>query len=279
MRKFIYTAIFMTVFVVQFVLPLQNAYRETLDEWKHEGLSEMPETVLSYTDAATATEVLTAIGYYGDPEGCRMTAKQARQLADFVLMRYIIDGEEQPLYYFLLGDVAGDGAPYLHVEQYHKKDIIGSAWEEIVTDHIQIIASGEIPNIIFDQENDGDFQLLPNHPLEGPVLLANRYRPTDLDWIGRYYTFRDGEVHLAYQFDRIYNVSDTNWYITENGETKVYTSEEYHALTPGMRNDPFSETLVLRYNNGGNFLHGKNLTVSQLAEALNLYADFLEHAE
>ena len=46
-----------------------------------------------------------------------------------------------------------------------------------------------------------------------------------------------------------------------------------------MRNDPFSETLVLRYNNGGNFLHGKNLTVSQLAEALNLYADFLEDAE
>ena len=279
MRKFIYTAIFMTVFVVQFVLPLQNAYRETLDEWKHESLSEMPETVLSYTDAATAAEVLTAIGYYGDPEGCRMTATQARQLADFVLIRYIIDGEEQPLYYFLLGDFAGDGAPYLHVEQYHKKDIIGSAWEEIVTDHIQIIASGEIPNIIFDQENDGDFQLLPNHPLEGPVLLANRYRPTGLDWIGRYYTFRDGEVHLAYQFDRIYNVSDTNWYITENGETKVYTSEEYHALTPGMRNDPFSETLVLRYNNGGNFLHGKSYTVQQLAEALNLYADFLEAEE
>ncbi len=222
-------------------------------------------------------EVLDSISYYGDPATCRMTAEQARGFADLLDSRHFYVGpEKQPEFRLLLGDFAGDGIPYLYINRIHYDKIEFSQWSSVITDGTEIFGwKDNTAQVIYEQAETAP-TLEKQHKLTGSIILADRQRPNETDWCGKYYNFADGDIHLQYHWEKYFNWDDELWYFTENGTTRTYTSDEYYALPADMRNDPISRDIVLAGDGAPTDLNGRSLTVMELCEALNLYADFVE---
>ena len=274
MKKLFIALVVLVLFVIRFAIPLQDVYHETEEEWKQSHSQAKEKTYLS---ATSAEEVLTAINYYGNPEGCQMTGEQARAYAELLHDRQFVYGaEEQPGVWILLGDFSGDGNPYLYVNPFHHERSKAGKWMTTVIDATEIYGWKDGTAHVIYEQTEGVPTLEKQSRLTNFVLLSDRQRPNATDWYGNYYDFRDGEIHQIYQWEKYFDFEEELWYFMEMGNTVTYTSEEYYALPSALRNDPISRGVVIADEVGPSDRSGTITSVVDMVEALNLYAEFVE---
>ena len=147
-----------------------------------------------------------------------------------------------------------------------------------IIDRDILIAAGDTPQIIFDTaEVNGRSELIANHSLGDFTMLLHQTQPSLSEWIGNYYRFTDDGLEPVYQFERTYNKAEKLWSITDGDTTTVYTKKDFNALPLEDRTDPIYLELGMDYQTEPTgALKGSNLSIPQLVEALNIYADFLE---
>ena len=255
----------------------------TLEQWEQQQ-DELEYWQRSpYAKVNSADAVLKTLSYRNGAADCRMTAEQARQLADLVSTLYPDAGDNSPQCYILLDDWAGSGVPYLRIREFRDRFVYAIKTTKMlkIIDRDILIAAGDTPQIIFDTaEVNGRSELITNHSLGDFTMLLHHAQPSLSEWIGNYYRFTDDGLESVYRFERTYNKAEKLWSITDGDTTTVYTKKDFNALPLEDRTDPIYLELGMDYQTEPTgALKGSNLSIPQLVEALNIYADFLEDAE
>ncbi len=177
----------------------------TLEQWEQQqGELEYWQRP-PYAKVSSADAVLKTLSYRNGAADCRMTAEQARQLADFITTLYPDAGDGSPQCYIILDDWADNGVPYLRIRE-----------------------------------------------------------------------FRDRFVY-AIKTTKTLKIIDRDILIAAGDTATTYTKKEFNALPLEDRTDPIYLELGMDYQTEPTgALKGSNLSIPQLVEALNIYADFLE---
>ncbi|MBQ6685684.1 MAG: hypothetical protein IJM99_06220 [Firmicutes bacterium] len=252
----------------------------TLEQWEQQqGELEYWQRP-PYAKVSSADAVLKTLSYRNGAADCRMTAEQARQLADFITTLYPDAGDGSPQCYIILDDWADNGVPYLRIREFRDRFVYAIKTTESlkIIDRDILIAVGDTPQIIFDTADvKGRSELIVNHSLGDFTMLLHQTQPSPSEWIGNYYRFTDGGLELVYGFERTYNKAEKLWSITDGDTATTYTKKKFNALPLEDRTDPIYLELGMDYQTEPTgALKGSNLSIPQLVEALNIYADFLE---
>ena len=255
----------------------------TLEQWEQQQDELEYWQRPPYAKVTSADAVLKTLSYRNGAADCRMTAEQARQLADLVSTLYPDAGDNSPQCYILLDDWADSGVPYLRIREFRDRFVYAIKTTKMlkIIDRDILIAAGDTPQIIFDTaEVKGRSELIANHSLGDFTMLLHHAQPSLSEWIGNYYRFTDDGLEPVYRFERTYNKAEKLWSITDGDTTTVYTKKDFNALPLEDRTDPIYLELGMDYQTEPTgALKGSNLSIPQLVEALNIYADFLEDAE
>ena len=255
----------------------------TLEQWEQQQDELEYWQRPPYAKVTSADAVLKTLSYRNGAADCRMTAEQARQLADLVSTLYPDAGDNSPQCYILLDDWADSGVPYLRIREFRDRFVYAIKTTKMlkIIDRDILIAVGDTPQIIFDTaEVNGRSELIANHSLGDFTMLLHHAQPSLSEWIGNYYRFTDDGLEPVYRFERTYNKAEKLWSITDGDTTTVYTKKDFNALPLEDRTDPIYLELGMDYQTEPTgALKGSNLSIPQLVEALNIYADFLEDAE
>lgn len=253
----------------------------TLEQWEQQQDQLEYWQRPPYAKVSSADAVLKTLSYRNGAADCRMTAEQARQLADLVSTLYPADKVEYLQFYIILDDWAGNGIPYLRIREYHRKPVIKAPQPIQLIDRDILIAAGETPQILFDlPRKEARTELITNHSLGDFTMFLHQTQPSLSEWTGNYYRFTDDGLESVYRFERTYNKAEKLWYLTVGDATTAYTKKEFNALPLEDRTDPIYLELGMDYQTEPTgALKGSNLSIPQLVEALNIYADFLEDAE
>lgn len=255
----------------------------TLEQWEQQQDELEYWQRPPYAKVTSADAVLKTLSYRNGAADCRMTAEQARQLADLVSTLYPDAEDGSPQCYILLDDWADNGIPYLRIREFRDRFVYAIKTTKMlkIIDRDILIAAGDTPQIIFDTaEVNGRSELIANHSLGDFTMLLHHAQPSLSEWIGNYYRFTDNGLELVYRFERTYNKAEKLWSITDGDTTTVYTKKDFNALPLEDRTDPIYLELGMDYQTEPTgALKGSNLSIPQLVEALNIYADFLEDAE
>ena len=255
----------------------------TLEQWEQQQDELEYWQRPPYAKVNSADAVLKTLSYRNGAADCRMTAEQARQLADLVSTLYPDAGDNSPQCYILLDDWADSGVPYLRIREFHDRFVYAIKTTKMlkIIDRDILIAAGDTPQIIFDTADvKGRTELIANHSLGDFTMLLHQTQPSLSEWTGNYYRFTDDGLESVYRFKRTYNKAEKLWSITDGDTTTVYTKKDFNALPLEDRTDPIYLELGMDYQTEPTgALKGSNLSIPQLVEALNIYADFLEDAE
>jgi len=252
----------------------------TLEQWEQQQDELEYWQRPPYAKVTSADAVLKTLSYRNGAAECRMTAEQARQLADFITTLYPDADDGSPQCYIILDDWADNGVPYLRIREFRDRFVyaIKTTKSLKIIDRDILIAVGDTPQIIFDTADvKGRSELIVNHSLGDFTMLLHQTQPSPSEWIGNYYRFTDGGLEPVYGFERTYNKTEKLWSITDGDTATTYTKKEFNALPLEERTDPIYLELGMDYQTEPTgALKGSNLSIPQLVEALNIYVDFLE---
>ena len=252
----------------------------TLEQWEQQQDELEYWQRPPYAKVTSADAVLKTLSYRNGAADCRMTAEQARQLADFITTLYPDAGDSSPQCYIILDDWADNGVPYLRIREFRDRFVYAIKTTKMlkIIDRDILIAAGDTPQIIFDTaEVNGRSELITNHSLGDFVMLLHHSQPSPQEWIGNYYRFTDDGLEPVYRFERTYNKAEKLWSITDSDTTTTYTKKEFNVLPLEDCTDPIYLELGMDYQTEPTgALKGSNLSIPQLVEALNIYVDFLD---
>ena len=107
----------------------------TLEQWEQQQDELEYWQRPPYAKVTSADAILKTLSYRNGAADCRMTAEQARQLADLVSTLYPDAGDNSPQCYIRLDDWAVSGMPYLRIREFHNRFVYAIKTTKMLKNH------------------------------------------------------------------------------------------------------------------------------------------------